>query len=145
MASASDFFVVLPERRDGLEKKEGLEEKDEKSEPAIEEPSMDAASYPVEASGGSVLALLGEEPGTEPAIGEPVDEPESTEPMAAAPVPPEPEAPEAAAPAGNARPGSGKKFAFGNAAEELELAVARMRRGEPRPSPDEAPRDRAEN
>ena len=150
VASASDFFVVLPERRDGLEKKEGLEEKDEKSEPAIEEPSMDAASYPVEASGGSVLALLGEEPGTEPAIGEPVDEPESdepesTEPMAVAPVPPEPEAPEAAAPAGNARPGSGKKFAFGNAAEELELAVARMRRGEPRPSPDEAPRDRAES
>ncbi|WP_299076621.1 hypothetical protein [uncultured Fretibacterium sp.] len=143
--SVSDFLVVLPERRDGLEKKEGLEEKDEKSEPAIEEPSMDAASYPVEASGGSVLALLGEEPGTEPAIGEPVDEPESTEPMAAAPVPPEPEAPEAAAPAGNARPGSGKKFAFGNAAEELELAVARMRRGEPRPSPDEAPRDRAES
>ena len=118
MASASDFLVVPPEREEGLE---------EKLEPVIEA-SMDAP--PMEES---VLAPLGEAPEAGPMIEERGDALESPEPAAAEPVSPEPEAPEAAAPEeGDARPGNGKNFVFGNAAEELELAVARMRRGDAR-------------
>ena len=89
---------------------------------------------------------MGEDPEAGPAIEELGDAFESPEPVAAEPVPPEPEAPEAAAPEeGEARPGNGKNFVFGNAAEELELAVARMRRGEVRQSPGEGSRDPAES
>lgn len=131
VASASDFLVVPPEREEGLEKK---------LEPVIEA-SMDAP--PMEES---VLAPLGEDPEAGPMIEEPGDALESPEPAAAEPVSPEPEAPEAAAPEeGDARPGNGKNFVFGNAAEELELAVARMRRGEVRQSPGEGSRDPAES
>ena len=131
VASASDFLVVPPEREAGLE---------EKLEPVIEA-SMDAP--PMEES---VLAPLGEDPEAGPAIEEPGDALESPEPAAAEPVSPEPEAPEAAAPEeGDVRPGNGKNFVFGNAAEELELAVARMRRGEVRQSPGEGSRDPAES
>ena len=130
VVSASDFLVVPPEREEGFE---------EKLEPVIEA-SMDAP--PMEES---VLAPLGEDPEADPMIEEPRDALESPEPAAAEPVSPEPEAPEAAAPEeGDARPGNGKNFVFGNAAEELELAVARMRRGEVRQSPGEGSRDPAE-
>lgn len=130
VASASDFLVVPPEREEGLE---------EKLEPVIEA-SMDAP--PMEES---VLAPLGEDPEAGPMIEERGDAFKSPESAAAEPVSPEPEAPEAAAPEEEARPGNGKNFVFGNAAEELELAVARMRRGEVRQSPGEGSRDPAES
>ena len=100
-------------------------------------------AFPVEES---VLASLGGEPGSGPASRGGGDELETPGPATAEPVFPEPEAFEAAAPKdGDARPGDGKKFVFGNAAEELELAMAQMRRGDARPSSDEDLEDRAES
>ena len=131
VVSASDFLVVSPERLEGH----------------VIEASPVAASF-VEAfpAKESVLAPLGGEAEAGPASGGTEDELETPEPAAAEPVPPEPEASEAAAPEeGDAHLGNGKKFVFGNAAEELELAVARMRRGEPHPSSGEGSRDLTEN
>ena len=50
---------------------------------------------------------------------------------------PAPAAPEPVTPEGG-EPRAGKKFVFGNAAEELELAVAQLRRAEGVPSVPEA-------
>ena len=153
VASASDFLVVLPERQASpIIEASPIEMSSIETEASSIEASPIEASpieaSPVEASPveESVLASLGGEPGSGPASRGGGDELETPGPATAEPVFPEPEAFEAAAPKdGDARPGDGKKFVFGNAAEELELAVARMRRGDARPSSDEDLGDRAES
>ena len=140
VVSASDFLVVPPERLEEHAKKE------EKSEPVIEASPIAVSFIEVSPAKESVPAPLDGEPGSEAAIRGAGDELETPEPAVAELAPPEPEASEATAPEeGDAHLGNGKKFVFGNAAEELELAVARMRRGEPHPSSVEGSRDLTEN